>query len=649
MGAYLGAWMVRRMWGPGLIAGADSTAIAARTDRTIRDVLANGHLNGWSPYFSIGHDAFLINPPGFTVIIATIRVLSLGQLSTAGAIKVAVLLSFVVLPLAVARCARSLGADRRAAALAGILSVAVTVFAGFGVRGVFETGLYPFQIAAPLFFFALAAIVDAARRPSWRGATSAALWIAALVLTHILMATVLVYCAACALLVVYLGRRATFDVASCAAVAGAGAGAAALCAVWLLPFVQHRSLAGRAATWLPPAFHEQIADALEGRRLYDKALARLVVAGWIFVVIGALRGRRRALVPCAVAGGSIVAVHVVRGLYPGDVTSQMPWRSMTSIGVIALIPAATMIVVLTDWAGGLLQRAGRRVSALGSIARHRGLLAEVLGVVVCMALVFGIDDRSTPAGELSEPIPEMRTTATRLRELVPDGARFAVEEDFPTEIARLGVIAPARWLGWASERNELNTFNPELNRASTAFVVREIHDGVSGVGAHLAALGVTHLVTTSEETALRLTETGGLSLLEVHRPLRIWQVEATERADPRALLSVEGGTLTASYERRSNEHHRFVVDVSQAVTVSVAIAYSPRWDLTVDGRSAPPRQGGDGRLQFDLAAGHHEIELDYGLDWRTVVGAVVSGAALVLAVIVMWRTRRQKISDDSPA
>ena len=34
MGVYLGAWMVRRMWGAGLIGGADSTAITARTDRT---------------------------------------------------------------------------------------------------------------------------------------------------------------------------------------------------------------------------------------------------------------------------------------------------------------------------------------------------------------------------------------------------------------------------------------------------------------------------------------------------------------------------------------------------------------------------------------------------------------------------------------
>jgi hypothetical protein len=632
--------MVRRMWGPGLIAGADSTAIIARTDRTINDILANGHFNGWSPYFSLGHDAFLINPPGFTFIIATLRVVSFGQLSTAGAVKIAVLLSFMLLPLAVSSCARSLGADRRAASLSGILSVVVTVFAGFGVRGVFETGLYPFQVAAPLFFFALGALVDAACRPTRRTATLAALWLAALVMTHILMAAVFAYCAACALLAVWLSRRARFGLASFGAVAGAGLGAAALCAIWMLPFVWHRSLAGRAATWLPPPFHEQIADVLEGRRLYDQALANLVIAGWIFVVVAALRGRRRALIPCVVASGTIIAVHVLRGLYPGDVTSQMPWRSMTSIGVIALIPAATLIVAIGDGASDLLQRVGRRFEPAAPVARHRSLVVEVLGIAVCMSFVFGIDDRSTPPGDLSEPIPAMRTVAARVRELVPEGARFAVEEDFPTEISRLGVVSPARWLGWASGRNQFNSFNPELNKAATGAVVRDIHDATFGTEARLASLGVTHVVTTSDETARRFTQIGELTLLEAHGPLRIWEVEATERDDPRSLLSVDSGTLTATYERRSNEHHRFAIDVSQPTTVTIAIAYSPRWDLTVDGRSVSPERSRDGRMQFELPAGRHDVVLDYGLDWRTVIGGVVSVLAFVAAVVVLWRTRR---------
>jgi hypothetical protein len=649
VGAYLGAWMVRRMWGPGLIAGADSTAVTARTDRTIRDVLAHGHLNGWSPYFSIGHDAFLINPPGFTIIIAAIRVASFGQLSTAGAIKIAVLVSFVVLPLAVASFARSVGADRRVASLTGILSVVVSVFAGFGISGVFETGLYPFQVAAPMFFFALAAIVNAACEPSIRRVVIGALWIAALVLTHILMATVLVYCAACALLVMYLSRRATFGLPSCAAVAGVGLGGAALCAFWLLPFVLHRHLAGRAASWVPPPFHEQIADVVEGHRLYDKALANLVIAGWIFVVVVALRGRRRGLIPCAIAGGSIVAVHVIRGLYPGDVTSQMPWRALTSIGVIALMPAATMIVTLSEWFSGLLQHVGRRVETITVLGRHRSLVAEVLGIAVCMGLVFGIDGRARLPGELNDPIHDMRETAQLLHTLVPVTGRFAVEEDFPAEIERLGVIAPGRWLAWASGRDELNLFNPELTPGAAGLAAREIHSAEPGVAQHLASLGVTHIVSTSDETAARLGQSDDLTLLETYGPLRIWQTKATDRVHPRELLSVDAGTLEGSYERKSNEHHRFVVDVSARTTVGIAIAYSPRWQLTVDGRAVTPQSYGDGRIKLELDTGHHEIRLDYGTDWRTIVGGLVSLAALVLALTVLWRTRRQKINDAMPA
>jgi hypothetical protein len=419
--------------------------------------------------------------------------------------------------------------------------------------------------------------------------------------------------------------------------------------VWLYPFVENRHLAGRAATWVPPTFHEQIADVLRGHRLYDSALANVVIAGWLFVVVIALRGRRSGLLPCAIAAGSIVSVHVVRGLYPGDVTSQMPWRAVTSIGVIALIPAGIMIASVTDWFGDLLQLLDRRVGKVASLGRHRALVAEVIGVAICVGLVFGIDQRASLSGDLTEPIPEMRQTALLLHTLVPATGRFAVEEDFPAEIARLGVIAPARWLAWASGRDELNLFNPELNRVAAGLAMREIHSGEPGLAEHLATFGVTHIVSTSDETALRLAQNSNLTLLETRGPLRIWQTKVTDRVDPRALLAVDTGALTASYERKSNEHPRVVVDVSARTTVGIAIAYSPRWKVTVDGRTVTPQVYGDGRLKLELDAGHHDIGLDYRTDWRTVAGAIMSLAALVLAFRVLWLTRRQKINEAMPA
>jgi hypothetical protein len=417
----------------------------------------------------------------------------------------------------------------------------------------------------------------------------------------------------------------------------------------LFPFYENRHLAGRAATWSPPTFHEEIADVVNGRRLYDKVLARLVIAGWIFVVAVGLRGRRWALIPCAIAAASFVAVQGVRGVYPNDVTSQMPWRALTSIGVIALVPAAMMIATVTDWIAKGLRRVGERARPVATVARHHLLVAEVLGVTVCMFVVFGVDHRSRLDGELAEPIPEMRQTAQVLHALVPVTARFAVEEDFPAEIGRLGVIAPARWLAWASGRDELNIFNPELNRGAAGYAAREIRTTDTGLAFHLATLGVTHVVSTSAETATRLGLSQEMTLLETHGPLRIWQINAASRAVPRALVSVEQGSVNASYERRSNEHHQFSVDVTEHTAVGIAIADSPRWKLTVDGHSVALARYSDGRIKLELDAGRHNIRLDYGTDWRTIVGGIVSILSLIYAARILWWMPRQKISDATPA
>ena len=150
--AMVGVSLASRSWGSSLIAGADSTAIIGRTDRSIHDLVERGHLNGWAPYFGIGHDAFLINPPGFTLAVGLVRAVSFGQLSTAGAINVLMTITFMVLPWSVACFARSLRLANRVAWIAGTLALAISLFAGFGLRGVFDTGLFPFQLAAPLFF-----------------------------------------------------------------------------------------------------------------------------------------------------------------------------------------------------------------------------------------------------------------------------------------------------------------------------------------------------------------------------------------------------------------------------------------------------------------------------------------------------------------
>src|SRR5205807_10525454 len=98
--------------------------------------------------------------------------LSLGTLSTTGALKVADVAGVAALPPAVAFLARSYGLSRPAAGLAGVLSLLVSSPYGPGLQGLFRVGLVPNQIGAVLFCLALGAVVrtvDGPRhRPAWR-------------------------------------------------------------------------------------------------------------------------------------------------------------------------------------------------------------------------------------------------------------------------------------------------------------------------------------------------------------------------------------------------------------------------------------------------------------------------------------------------
>ena len=514
--------------------------------------------------------------------------------------------------------------------------------------------------------------------PSARRVAIAALSTSALVYTHVLMATVLAHCvvvtvvAILAVGLVSLGRQLVL------AVPAAAAGVLALCAPYLLPLVAHRQIAGEAASWSPEPLHVQMANLVRGRLMFDESLAFVVLAAWIVAVALAMAGRRYPLFLCGLAVGSLLAVHAVRGLWPGDVTNQMPWRSLTSIGVMSLLPVAAVIdelarlgasfgiwleeklsaarqpeMVLPSDGHGPVASAGDVLGAgvcfepVGQLGRNRSLLQQCLGIGVAMLVVFGFASREDIGGQLQQPYAEMYETAAILRELVPPHARFAVEEDFPDEIARLGVIAPSRWLMYTSGRNVLNAFNPELLRGSAPFVSRDIKDpAVSNVAARLGRLGVTHVVSSRRATRQRLAADAGLRVAREIGPITIWEVLNDDQYAPAALLAIENGTLSATYEAVSNELHRFTVELSDETPVGIAIGASPRWRVQVDGRAVSATRYDDGRLRVVLPAGRHEITVEYAPDWRTFAGMAL---ALVALVTFAWLWRRDRRAATTPA
>ena len=646
VGVAAGVFLSARSWGPGLIGGTDSTAIARRTDLTIRDVFMKGHLNGWSPYYSIGHDAFLVNPPGFTVLIAVLRALTLGHLSTEGAIKVAVALSFAVLPWCVARAALTLGADRRAARYLGILALAVSVFAGYGLSGTFETGLYPFQVATPLFFLALAGVVNAAREPTSRRIAVGAVAVAALVLTHLLVAVALVYVACCSIAVLSVARRVDFGWRSAGATASVGVLALALAAVWALPLAVHRDAAGAVASWPPQRFNEQVVDIVKGNHVYVRPVALFAIAGWAYALARALRGTRRYLVPCGVAAMSVLLAQLLSSYWDHPIAPQMPWRSSGVIGVLALLPSAMALAALV---GAIDRRLdGWSARRRGRLLGRRGQVVDLLGLAACLWLVVIADGRFTLPGQLPLPVPELYQVADYLHTHVTPEERIAIQEDQVREFD-WGVPVPARWIAWRADRNLVNVFNPELSRGGIAgSVAGGVKDDRSGELAHsyvddVAELGGSYVVTLDAQGAEIVARSNRVQVMTEIGHATIFRVDPRpDQLMPQSMVTVDAGFGTANYERRSNEQHRWTIEVREDAVATLPFSTSPRWRLTVDGRAVTPRVLDDGRMQFDLPAGVHDLALDYRRDPLTVVGAVISlltGAGL--AAMALRRVRSQ--------
>ena len=138
----------------------------------------------------------------------------------------------------------------------------MSLFAGFGIRGVFERCIRSDRRAIVLQ--ASHCGIRPAFLPS--RATTAAQGTALCSRTSDGHRLVL---RGPAPLVMYLSRRATFAPPSCVMLVGAGVGAAGLCAVWL--FVRPASSLAGAATWLPPPFQA------DRRRCQGSASLRPVV------------------------------------------------------------------------------------------------------------------------------------------------------------------------------------------------------------------------------------------------------------------------------------------------------------------------------------------------------------------------------------
>lgn len=626
----LAFWQTRGVWGARPPSGEDVSSHLVRLDYAIPHLLAHGRIDGWFPRFYVGYQEFLFNGPGLAWAVAVVRVITLGTLSNTGALKVVAIGSYVALPVAMAFLARSLGFSEPTAGVAAILTLLVNNLFGVGLSGLFVIGLVSQQLGALAWCLALGALIRVTvdRRARWIVLASGSL--AALLVTHLISVMVLAIVAALFLLA--RAARRELGPKAIARLAGAGALAVGSSAWWLVPALAHRDLRGTVATWSTPSLLRRVDQIFDGDLLFSRGAAVLLALGWIW---GAVRIARRRPLAAAVMGVPViylVVAHVAYNRWPtNEIAVQLSNRGIGYLGLLAILPLASAIAAAGTWLGRRIDHA--TVGAAVAVA--------AAGLLVLSS--FGPD--TDVARQLAEPIPAMRAAAAELRDRVPDSARFATERDYPAEIERVGVIHPEFWLARVSGRNSLNGFN--LEATSTPWVTFE-PDKLTSVepdaaATALARLGVTHVVTTTDATADRLSSSLRWKLVWADGPLTMFEiVPARERALPGTLVD---GFVDATLIDTNPQHPAWRVDSRGGGDITVAIAWSPKWHASLDGRAVNITRTDDGLMRLAIPQGEHTLAITYRSDAWDRVGLAITVVTLVL--MTLWLVRRRRYSTSS--
>ena len=619
----LGAWITAPAWGARPPSGDDVMALAVRTDFGVHDLLAHWRLDGWSPRFLVGYQHFLFYGPGLMFAVTVVRLLTLNQLSTLGAIKVIGIVCYVALGPAVAFMASGLGLGRRAAGASGILALAVNSPFGVGLAATYTIALLPQALATLFVCVAVGSILRAVVRPEQRWILLAGLSTAAVLVTHPL--SVLMVGLVVALAVPCLAVTDRPNPRNIAASAGAVLAGAGLAGFWTVPYLVHYAEHGQAPAWATPALGQRIADIVQGHILFSSAFASVVLLSWTYAAVRISQRKRWAVAVMLVPPAFFVIAHTLASRRPHfEVSPQLANRGLGVIGLLLVLPLGALIAA----------------------ASHRFRTGEGMAVAASVMLVLGLGGslRHLPA-QMKEAAPDMHRVASLLRSTVPPQARFATERDFPGEIATTGVSHPDFWLAEKSRRNTLNVFGAELTRwGGVDATIEAVHHKTPEESADaLSRLGVTELVTVKPETATKLTASPRYVSMWADQHLAVLRVvPRQDEPAPASLMATAAPTATpfrALVLHAANEHLRVRVTSAAPANVTAAIGWSSQWRLHVNGRPQPVGHTVDGLLTFKVPRGRSVIRLDYAPDAAALLGMAVSlGSA---GALLVWLTRRR--------
>jgi hypothetical protein len=633
-----------------------------RADFGISELVARGRLDGWFPRFILGHQEFLFNGPGLVWLMALLRGATFGILSNAGALKVVSMGSLVALVPAAWFLARSFGLSRPAAGLGAVLATSVSNPFGLGLEGTFGTGLIPHQVGGVLFCLALGACLRLLddRRARWRALAATAL--AGLAVTHLISALVLAVVLILSLLA--LAPAGGLSGSGLRRLAGTGLAAAGLTGFWLVPLAAHRDLHGVVTTWGTPPIGQRLADIARGDILLPAGLGAVAVVAWAYVLwrhVSGAGGGAGAPARTTGATGPARFNTALHGRMSRQAKSHELWRERRAPTIVlAVVPLAYLVVahVSLHWLGNnevTLQLGNRGLGYAGLLAvlgvgAFLAALTSRLGTVGHLAALAGVAALAltaapgrNAAAQLAEPVPPMRAAAAALARLVPDGARFATQRDYPAEIGRTGVIHPETWLARVSGRNSLNGFNLESSSTPGAGLAPDRLDesGPHASARRLSRLGVTHVVTTGEELLADLTRSGRFRPVWRDRPLAILEVIPEPGQPAPASLLTSSPPIRARLTDTHPEHFAMEVEAPSPSKATVALAWSPKWHAHLNGRPHALSHSSDGLVTLQLPQGPSELRLDYRSDIWDALGAAMTVLTLITGTLWLRRHSRR--------
>jgi hypothetical protein len=652
-------WWTRGIWHEGIPSGGDTVAHLVRTQFALDDLFARHQLDGWQPVIGLGYQQFLFMGPTFALCVALVKALSFGTLSTLAAFKVVIVAAFCLLPLSVAALARAFGLRRRGAGVAALLALTVNLgTGGIGTATLFGEGLVVNHFGSPLAFATLAGIVWLMRGVTPRRVVLTGLSFGLLVMTHGLAAMIMVLLAVAvavgAVLEWALRNRPTVTEARrqlrparpgehddlpdpllfpvtvrVLALAGAGLLALGLGAFVWVPILMHGELRGPLTAFGEvPLFSDALPGVWNGTYILRPGVALFVLAGIVAMLV---RWRRRPPLALAMTLAPFVFLLMARyyvSHFEGPVALQLGVRAYGYVAVVAVLPLAA--VLGTPWTspGRLLALFGLHRLVRSETWRDvTATLAPVAPLLVALGLVVLPPESPEELVRTWQPTPAVAAAADVIREVVPPQARFAVQA-IGGELT--GVGNAAFWISATTGRRGLNIFNVESSTvADLVYTADDLTSETPEVKAgRLARAGVTHLLVIDTATVPDLV-TADRYFTPIWRQdtMAILQVRPSEEVpDPAALVAFPGGAQgsRARVTDMDSQHADVEIDSTRATAVSLAVAWSTKWHVTVNGTEVPPRRTDEGLLRVGVPAGVSRVAIAYGDDRWDLLGRAVS-------------------------